>query len=185
MVQASKKIRLTRESWLQQALEILAEDPLHLRVDEVARRLGVSKGSFYWHFESRSDFVLALAEFWRDHNTNTVAERVGQVQGSAEDRLYTLMKLLLEERLGRYDLAVRAWARHEPGILPVIREVDEIRLNTVTGIFLDMGFDDGEATMRARVFAVCHSLEDALSIPLTRQQARDQLEARHRFFTRR
>ena len=59
MVQASKKMRLSRESWLQQALEILAEDPQHLRVDEVARRLGVSKGSFYWHFKNRSDFVLA------------------------------------------------------------------------------------------------------------------------------
>jgi len=185
MNQSEKKSRLSRETWLQQALEILAEDPTHLRIDELAARLGVSKGSFYWHFENRSEFVYALAEYWRDANTLAVIEAVEPVRQLPEDRLYALMKHLLETDAARFDLAVRAWARHEPDIIPVIREVDRLRTNMVRGIFEDMGFDGLEAEMRTRVFVTCHSFDDSLSIQLSREKARTQLDARHAFFTRR
>jgi AcrR family transcriptional regulator len=185
MVQAGTKTRLSREAWLAEALEVLAKDPEHLRVDELAERLGVSKGSFYWHFENRSDFVYSMAEYWRDTNTTAVAKIITSASGSPEDHLYLLMKTVLENRSAQYDLAVRAWARHEPGILPVIREVDRIRLKTIRGIFDDMGLEASEASMRTRVFLVCYSLNDALSIPLSRKEALEQLETGHAFFTRR
>lgn len=178
-------IRLTREAWLAQALEILADDPEHLRIDEIASRLGVSKGSFYWHFENRSDFVRSLAEFWRDANTQSVVDLVGQQVGTPEDRLYALMRLLVEQKAAQYDLAVRAWARHEPEIAPVIREVDKIRLKMLRGIFADMGFEEPELGMRTRVFVIAHSFEHALTVGLSRKEAAEQLEARHAFFTRR
>ena len=185
MNQAEKKPRLSREAWLQQALDILAEDPEHLRIDELAERLGVSKGSFYWHFENRSEFILAMAEFWRDSNTLAVIEAVDAAHQSAEDRLYALMKQLLESDAARYDLAVRAWARHEPNILPVIREVDSLRTKMVRSIFDDMGFDGPEAQMRTRLFVLCHSFDDALTVQLSRTKALEQLDARHAFFTHR
>ena len=183
--QAETKSRLSREAWLAKALDILAEDPEHLRIDELAERLGVSKGSFYWHFENRSDFVYAMAEFWREQSTMTLAEALSRLDTSAEDRVYVLMTQLLEYRAGRHDLAVRAWARHEPSILPVIREVDEIRIREVKDLFLEMGFDSAEAYMRARVFVTFHSLDEAMSIQLSRKEARAQLELRYAFFTRR
>ncbi len=185
MNQAEKKLRLTRETWLQKALDVLAEDPEHLRIDELAQRLGVSKGSFYWHFDNRADFIYAMAEFWRDIYTASIASLVSEFGGSAEDRLRAIMRQTLERKIAQYDLAVRAWSRHEPSIRPVIREVDEIRMKTVNGLFLEMGFDAAEARMRARVFIVSHSLEDALSIPLSQTEARKQIEARLAFFTRR
>ena len=185
MNQSERKPRLTRETWLQQALDILSEDPEHLRIDELAERLSVSKGSFYWHFENRSDFIRAMAEYWRDELTANVAEGLSIIHASAEDRLYTLMRQILEKKLGRYDLAIRAWARHEPSILPVIQEVDEIRLRELKNLFLDMGFDEAEARMRTRVCVVYHSFDEALSIPLSRKEALKQLDARHAFLTRR
>lgn len=185
MKQTGKKPRLSREAWLAEALEVLAHDPEHLRIDELAEQLGVSKGSFYWHFENRADFVHSLAEYWRDTNTRAVADAIIGYDGSPEQRLYVLMKSLLENRWNRYDLAVRAWARHEPDIVPVIREVDTIRLKTLRGIFDDMGLEESEAKMRTRVFVTYHSFEDALSIPLSRKEVLDQLETRHAFFTRR
>ena len=185
MNQSEKKTRLSREAWLAQALEILAEDPTHLRIDELAERLGVSKGSFYWHFENRSDFIYAMAEFWRDIYTASIADLVSEYGGSAKDRLRAIMRQILEHKVARYDLAVRAWSRHEPAIRPVIREVDEIRIKTVRSLFLELGFDEAEASMRARVFIVCHSLEDALSVPLSQKDARKQVETRLAFFTRR
>lgn len=185
MVQAKKKPRLSRETWLAEALEALARDPEHLRIEELADRLGVSKGSFYWHFENRSDFVHSLAEYWRDTNTQSIADMLTDHNGSAEDRLYTLMTLIFENQATRYDLAVRSWARHEPDIVPVIREVDRIRVKTVGDIFDDMGLEESEARMRTHVFVTCHSFENLLSIPLSRKEALDQLETRYAFFTRR
>ena len=185
MNHAERKSRLSREAWLEQALEILAEDPTHLRIDELASRLGVSKGSFYWHFENRWDFVQALAEFWRDNNTSAVAHAIAEAGGTAEERLYLLMNFLLIHKSARYDLAMRAWARHEPDILPVIREVDSIRIKTVSGLFEEMGFEEPELSTRTRVFVACHSFEGALSIGLSPDEARTQLDARHAFFTRR
>ena len=183
--QTEKKSRLSREAWLAEALDVLAQDPEHLRIDELAERLGVSKGSFYWHFENRAEFVYALAEYWRDVDTQRIADIVTESTDSAEERLYLLMKLIVETKSARYDLAVRAWARHEPDIAPVIREVDKIRQKVVRGIFEDLGLEESEARMRARVFLVCHSFEDALTISLSRKQALEQLDARHAFFTRR
>lgn len=182
---SKQKPRLSREAWLQQALDILAEDPEHLRIDELAERLGVSKGSFYWHFENRSDFIQAMAEYWRDTYTSAVAEEVIESDLSAEDQLRIVLKETLVVKVARYDLAVRAWARHEPSIRSVISEVDAIRLKTLTSVFLDMGFDEKEARMRARVFVVCHSFEDALGKSLSRKEALEQLDARLAFFTRR
>ncbi len=185
MNQLAKKPRLSREAWLQQALEILAEDPTHLRIDELAARLGVSKGSFYWHFENRSEFIYALAEYWRDANTVAAIEAVEPLGQSPEDQMYALMRYLLETRAARFDLAVRAWARHEPDILPVIREVDRLRTKMVRGLFEDMGFDGPEAEMRTRIFVTCHSFDNSLSIQVSRDEALKQLDARHAFFTRR
>ena len=185
MVQAEKKARLSREAWLAEALEVLAEDPTHLRVDELAERLGVSKGSFYWHFENRADFVHSMAEYWRDTNTTEGALAVAEYEGDPEERLYFLLKNLLQHEWARYDLAIRAWARHEPDIVPVIREVDRIRMKTVRGIFDDMGLGPSEAAVRTRVFTVAFSFDHALSVSLTRREALEHLESAHAFFTRR
>ena len=185
MQAAKKKTRLTREAWLQQALETLAEDPEHLRIDELAERLGVSKGSFYWHFENRSEFITAMAEYWRDTYTSAVADEILEDNPSPEDRLRAILEEVLIGKVARYDLAVRAWARHEPSIRPVIHQVDEIRLRTLRDLFLELGLDQTEAKTRARVFVACHSFEDALSIQLNRQEARRQIETRLAFFTRR
>ena len=184
MGQSQKKPRLTREAWLAKALDTLADDPEHLRVDEIARRLNVSKGSFYWHFENRADFVRALAEYWRDTNTVTVADAAANYAGSPEERLYQLMRRIVEEKAAQYDLAVRAWARHEPDILPVIREVDEIRFRTVREIFAGMGFEEPDLGVRTRTFVVAHSFDQLLTIERSVEVALEELDARHEFFTR-
>jgi len=185
MNQPEKKPRLSREAWSKQALETLAEDPEHLGIDVLAERLGVSKGSFYWHFANRSEFIHAVAEYWRAWFTADVVDAISHMHGSAEDRLYTLMRQIVENKLGRYDLAIRAWARHEPSILPVIREVDGMRINALKDLFIEMGFDEAEARMRTRLFVVFHSFDESLSVQLSRKEVQKQLDARHAFFTRR
>ena len=184
MAQSRNKARLSREAWLAEALEVLAEDPAHLRVDQLAERLGVSKGSFYWHFENREDFVRALADYWKKTETQVVVDALAGIDGSPEERFRMMLRIITEHRLAKYDLAVRAWARIEPHITPIVREVDEIRMRTVRGLFAEMGFADPELSVRTRVFVVAHSFDDALTIPQDNEAALDQLDSRFEFFTR-
>ena len=185
MSQPNKKSRLSRETWLAEALDVLAEDPTHLRLDELARRLGVSKGSFYWHFENREDFVHALAEYWKEADTQSVVRAVADVEGGPEEQFRVMIRTIVEGRLARYDLAVRAWARIEPGIMPIIREVDEIRMANVRRLFEGMGFEEPELSVRSRVFMVSHSFDDALTIPPSDDEISAQIDATFELFTRR
>ncbi len=184
MPQSNKKSRLSREEWLAEALHVLAEDPTHLRVDQLAQRLGVSKGSFYWHFENREAFVHALAEYWKDADTMSVVRAIGAVDGGPKEQFREMIRTIVQERMARYDFAVRAWARIEPSIAPIIREVDEIRMNNVRSLFAGMGFEEPELSVRTRMFMVAHSFDDALTVSLSEEEVSDQIDTRFEFFTR-
>lgn len=168
-----------------EALEALARDPAHLRIEELADRLGVSKGSFYWHFENRSEFIHALAIHWKEMHTAAIAGKLAEIGGPPEERLRTLMQSIVTEQLTSYDIPIRAFARIEPGILPVIRDSDEVRLNTVHDLFEEMGFEEPELSTRTRVFVVAQSFDTALSVQPSRKEILEQLESWYAFFTRR
>ncbi|MDJ0813367.1 MAG: TetR/AcrR family transcriptional regulator [Woeseiaceae bacterium] len=177
--------RLSREVWLEKALEALAESPTHLRVDHLAEKLGVSKGSFYFHFKGRAEFVYALAEYWRDAYTSVVADAALHEKGTPEEKLYFLMQTIIGQGASGMDIPVRALARIEPDIMPVIREVDEIRLQTLRELFAEMGFEGTELEMRTRIFVACHSMDASLAVKMSREEALAQLDDRAAFFTRR
>ena len=80
--------RLSREEWLMLALEEVArEGGAKLRIDKLVEGLGVTKGSFYWHFKDREDFVQSLVEFWAEYTTTKVIEIMSQARGDAQERL--------------------------------------------------------------------------------------------------
>ena len=74
--------RLDRNAWLSEAMEVLRESGVdHVKVEPLAKRLGVTKGSFYWHFKDRPDLLRALPEYWVESQTEPVlahAESAGR-----------------------------------------------------------------------------------------------------------
>ncbi len=77
-------------------------------------------------------------DYWDRAFTQSVVEQHRRVQGSPEDRLFSLMKLLREGQLGRYDAAIRAWGAQERGLVARIASVDESRLAYLRSIFAEM-----------------------------------------------
>lgn len=68
--------RLTREEWLAKALEVLARKGVAgMRIDALSKALGVTKGSFYWHFKNRDDFTKNLLDYWMSAFTTNVRHR--------------------------------------------------------------------------------------------------------------
>lgn len=150
------------------------------RIDQVAQSLGVTRGSFYWHFEGRRDFVHALAKFWRDKYTNAIIDELKASDISGEETLRALIAGIFDQGLGSYDFVVRAWARDEPDAREIVREVDRIRFDFAKNLFGQIGLNEPEACTRAWVFVVHHTFESMYDAD--RKERIKYLDALYEFF---
>jgi AcrR family transcriptional regulator len=177
--------RLSREQWLVRALDILArEGGAKLRIDKLVQDLGVTKGSFYWHFKDRDDFVASLAAYWAEHSTRQVIDKVEQVKGDAKAKLAGVSEVVFSEDLGRYDLVMRAWAARQPGVARVVKNVDRQRFAFVRSLFSEMGFRGRELDDRTRLFVCYMAGEHVTFVKESGEKQRRAAKARLAFFTR-
>lgn len=176
--------RYDRELWLETALNMLArEGGARLRVEGLARSLGVTKGSFYHHFRDRQDFVNSLISYWSEGFTDSVIAVVNDSHGSPSDRLWALTRHIETEGLDRFDNAFRSWAAQDVMVAELIREVDLKRHAFVRGLFEDLGFSGAELDMRVKVWLVFASARRTVYTPEDQASANTELELRHAFFT--
>jgi AcrR family transcriptional regulator len=142
-----------KSQWTHAGLEALRKGGVAgVRVERLAEDLGITKGSFYWHFRGRGELLDALLEFWAREMTEAEFERVRAVRGGLAARLRTLAEDVLEKGMGRYDPAVRAWARSERKVAAAVTQVDRRRVRALTVLFEEGGFAPAEAAARARLF---------------------------------
>jgi len=142
-----------KSQWTRAALEALRKGGVAgVRVERLADELGITKGSFYWHFRGRGELLEALLEFWAREMTEAEFERVQAVRGGLAARLRTLAEDVLDRGMGRYDPAIRAWARSDRKVAAAVAQVDRRRVRALTGFFEEGGFAPAEARTRARLF---------------------------------
>lgn len=143
--------RLTREDWLNRALEALeARGERGLSVSELARTLGVSRGSFYWHFHDRADLVQSVLDYWKDRLTVALRETSRQAE-SPKEIVQETVRLVVETDAARFDIPIRAWAARDPSVAEVVREVDRIRLEWFNENLRKIGFRGRDLEARARL----------------------------------
>lgn len=145
---------LDRERWLDAARAALIEGGVErVKVDALAKTLGVTGGSFYWHFRDRADLLDALLEHWRGANTAPWFDAVAKAGDAPFAQFEAIVAMWIDERgfSAAYDSAVRDWARTSPAVEAVVREIDERRIELLAGIFRRFGCDAERAYVRARV----------------------------------
>ena len=141
-----KRGRLGRSEWLAEGLKFLKERGIDgVRVVPLARSLGVTSGSFYWHFRDRRDLHSSLLSYWETWSTEQVVEHVSSAEGDPRDRLRRLMEFVVEGDLGRYDTAMRAWALQDETVARAVARSDQRRVGFVTSLFRESGFDRRQA----------------------------------------
>src|SRR5205807_7044472 len=150
----SAPTRTPRRSWIEEGLRTLAlGGPDAVRIESLARALGVTRGGFYWHFADRPALLEEMLDTWERVSVDEVIERVESEGGDARAKLRRLSALAAasDEPL-RIDLAVRDWARHEQTVAERLRRVDNRRMEYLRSLFgaLCSGKDDVEA--RCMVF---------------------------------
>jgi AcrR family transcriptional regulator len=142
-----------RAQWLQAGLESLRKGGVaSVRVERLAAELGITKGSFYWHFRNREELLEALLGHWSREMTDAEFERIQAMDNDLADRLLALAKDVLEKGMGRYDPAIRAWARTDRKVAAAVAQVDRRRVQALAGFFQGGGFKPAEARIRARLF---------------------------------
>jgi AcrR family transcriptional regulator len=146
---------LGRDDWIAAArAELIAGGVNAVKIGRLAQRLRVTRGGFYWHFTSRADLLTALLQTWEVGNTAPFDRSLtsGSVRDGVRDFL-AIANLWLDEKeySPAFDTAVRDWARISKTVAAAVRRVDERRIGILHRIFLDLGFADPEALVRARV----------------------------------
>jgi len=138
--------RLSRQDWISGAVQKLSEDSVAaLRVDELAAFLKVTKGSFYWHFQSREDLLEAVLTWWRTLMTSETTTIVSRLPDTGWERLRVLLHIGLSTRSyapgGPFELTLRDWARRSTRVAQVVREVDEARISFAEELYRQAGLD--------------------------------------------
>lgn len=150
---SAKARRLEAADWVDAGLDLLSYGGVEsVRIDELARVLGVTKGSFYWHFEDRAHLLKSMLEKWRRKATLAVIERV-ESSGTPAQRLRELVDLPIRaggaKRGQNLELAVRLWANHDPNAAAAIDEIDQHRLAYVVSQLRASGVSEAKVGTRA------------------------------------
>jgi AcrR family transcriptional regulator len=177
--------RLAREDWVAAALRLLAGSGVEaVRVEPLAKRLGVTKGSFYWHFSDRPALLAAVLAEWERRATLAIIAEVEASGGTAGERLLALLRLATGAD-GRIDRRVRAWAMNEAAAAAVLRRVDRRRVGYLRRLFAELGFPKSQAAARAQL--AYHALVGGFELGFRIAGAGRERTARlyHRLLTRR
>jgi len=141
---------LSAEAWAEAALTAITEAGLEaVNVDELARALGVTKGSFYWHYGSRADLIAAALTLWERRDTGGYLSEIANIPDPA-DRLRRLIANAVRLSQRRNVYAALTQVDSEP-VQAVLQRVAEQRIAFLTGLYADLGLPPRRAAQLARL----------------------------------
>jgi AcrR family transcriptional regulator len=149
-------IRTTRGQWVEAGLDALAAGgPDAVRIEALAKALGVTKGGFYGSFADRDALLTAMLDTWERESTDDVLARVERAGGDPRARIKLAGVLTFSgDRLLPIDLAVRDWARRDPAVAARLRRVDNRRMGLLRELIGTFCADPDEVEARS-LLAFC------------------------------
>lgn len=146
--------RTTKQDWLDLAIRTLVEDGIdQVKIQAMAKKLDVSRSSFYWFFESLQDLHDQLLQNWLRRNTDPVVDHAQRPAPSINRAILNVFQCWIDDSIfdPQLDTAVRIWARRDTSIRAVIDEADRRRIEAITAMYQRYGYDQENAFIRARV----------------------------------
>lgn len=141
-----------RKAWLEAALKTLSNEGVdNVRVERLARDLGVTKGSFYWHFKNRNDLLEQIIYYWSDEMTALVFEKVAHLEVDPKAKILALLEEITLKRRGKFDPPIRSWSKNDKAVAKAVRKVDGQRLAFLAGLFSQAGFNTTDADIRSQL----------------------------------
>lgn len=145
--------QLDRAAWVQAALDTLADEGVTgIRVEVLAKRLHVTKGSFYWHFKDRQDLLAGVLDVWKEGRIRDIIKQTRPEPSKEQAQLFHVIDVYSASRNKKgilIELAMREWARRDSLAAATVEEVDAWRLRCARELFLAIGLPLHEASTRS------------------------------------
>jgi AcrR family transcriptional regulator len=175
----SKTERLSREDWIRGALDILVTDGVGgVKIVPLAKRLGVTSGSFYWHFKNRRELHDALLDYWEREMTDAAIEAAKHFEGPPEERIWRLMEQVMTAGLARLDLAFWHWGQSDAAAQTVFLRTLNKRFAFAKWMFEQVGFSKTQAEARGRMMVV-YMMGESTLIPDAPGKRKRQLKLKY------
>jgi AcrR family transcriptional regulator len=145
--------RGTPDLWLDAAYALLVDAGVDaVKVMPLAERMGLSRTSFYWHFQDREALLQGLIDRWRSKNTGSLVARCEAPADTISEAMLNLFDCWYDSDLfdSRLEFAMRTWSLTDPGVATAMTEADTVRIAAITALFRRFGYGETEADTRAR-----------------------------------
>ena len=177
-----KTERLTRDAWLKAALSLCVAGIDKLKVAPLAEYLGVTTGSFYWHFKNRRALLEALLDYWEREMTDAAIEAARQFPGPPADRVLLIMETVMSDKLARYDLPIWQWAQSDTRANRVFKRVLKKRFEFAAWMFSQAGFSREQAEIRGRMMVI-YMMGETTLIPESMAKRKEFIKLKHAILT--
>ena len=142
----------TKEDWIKAGFEILIKEGINnVKIEAMARKLGVTKGGFYGYFLNREVFLQAMLEDWEVRHSSEIFNYINNLTGSLSSKLQKLLYAIDDSKYDAIELSMYHWAAHDPRAKKVLMRVVRERLEFCANLFLEGGFSQEEAEKRANI----------------------------------
>jgi len=145
--------RGSQEGWLEAAYESLLESGVDsVKILPLARKLNLSRTSFYWFFKDREELLTALVARWRDKNTGGIVKQSEAYAETLAEAMLNVFDCWLDEKLfdSQFEFAIRSWALQSGEILNEVQDADRTRIEALARMFVRFGHSEITADVRAR-----------------------------------
>lgn len=147
----AKPDQLSATDWLDQGLKTLTGSGFTaLKAEPLAKAMGVSRGSFYWHFADVAAFHTALLKRWREVMTEQIIAGLERLP-EGENPINVLLRRAFGGRRLSLEIAVRTWATVDPAARAAVHAIDKQRLSYMEGQFATRGYSPAAARARAQI----------------------------------
>ena len=150
-----EKVRrgISKAQWLEAAMALLCDHSVaDITVEGLAKKLGIAKSGFYWHFKNREELLNALLDYWVHEVTEVITKNVEIDALAAKDRLAICAEMILELDLTRYEIGIRQFALIDEQACQAAEKVNGIRMNFIRNAFAELGFTGDDLEMRTMLF---------------------------------
>lgn len=145
-------MRYRKEDWIQVGFEILKDQGVQaVKVEVIARNLGVTKGGFYGYFLNRDELLESMLDYWEEKYSGEVMQIINDLKGSFANKVQKLLYIIDDDRLSATELSVYHWAGCDHRANDTLMRVAKRRLSWVKSLFIEGGFTPEEAEKRANI----------------------------------
>ena len=170
---------VSRAEWLQAAANILESHSVaDVKIESLARALGISKSGFYWHFKNREELLDHLLDYWSHEVTEVITENSKILELDPMNRLRRTAEIILDYDLVRFETALRQWAFSNEKAAEAVASVNQKRMDFVGGALQELGFSGEDLEMRTLLFTCYHSCESLMFHDIPTERRRKLIEKR-------